>query len=425
MSKKSQKHSEPARPAVQHAHQGRLAGFQPVMDRLIFAIALIGVIVTVHLIIQQGRGFDRGCLGFSAPAAEATFDCNAVVQSDAGKLFGVSNGIWGLLFYVVVTALSAGVAFATSNMLLRLKQVRAALIVFGFLYSMYLVSVSVFQIGELCMLCLTSAGVVTLLLILQAIQYFKHSIRTLTSPQRNLAYDKRYVAGLAVLVLLLVGADVTYFSSLEEAQPALAPVSPIAAGEGGVTSGVCTYTTETLADYTSLIRFDDPMKGSPDAPVTVIEVFEPNCPHCGALHPIMIQAAEQFGDQAKFYFKPVIFWPEVSVVQVHALYAAAQEGKYFEMLDRQFALQNPQGLSLGQLESIAAEIGMDSDAMRQRIQDGAYNAYVNRDDMELRMRRGISSVPMVTINGRVVDPRSRTVECLGQLISEAAGAMGS
>ena len=139
------------------------------MDFLYYALALVGIIVVVHLWIQTGRGFDRGCFGFSAPEeVETSFNCEAVLGSDAGKLLGVSNVIWGLLFYVGL----AGVSFLSiqqdATKAQRTKQFRLLMIAVGLAYSGYLSYVQYFQIGEFCKLCLTSAGIVLLLSIVSA-----------------------------------------------------------------------------------------------------------------------------------------------------------------------------------------------------------------------------------------------------------------
>mgnify|MGYP001952934408 CR=1 FL=1 len=409
----------------QTVQKGRLHSYHPIFDRALFVLALLGVIVTVHLIIQQGRGFDRGCLGFSAPTGAAA-DCNLVVQSDAGKLFGISNAVWGLGYYLVLAAIGAAVAFASGRTVQQLKQGRAALIVFGLLYSLYLVYVQYFQIGEFCVLCLTSASIVTLLFIVQAVEFMQTSIPERVAAQpRNLAREATLIASLAVVVLVLVGADVMYFNSLEEAQtPVAASVEgtqPAAvAAETGTAE--CMYDPEkpVIANYKDAIAFGDPMKGNPQAPVTVIEVFEPNCPHCKTLHPIMSEVVEKYGDKASFYFKPVVFWQQ-SVLQAIALQAAAQEGKFFEMLELQFAAQDPRtGLDLPQLEQMANQIGMNGEAMGQRIKAQMYNSIVERRNAMLMETFGIRSVPVVLINGRTVHSASRTVECIGQLIEQAA-----
>lgn len=411
---------QPRKPSVANS---RLWGYQPLYDRLLFGLALLGVLITVHLIIQQGRGFDRGCLGFSAPnATEATFDCNAVVHSEAGKLFGVSNAYWGLAYYLVLSVLGAVVAFSTAVKQLRVKQIRALFIVFGFLYSLYLLSYQYFRIEEFCALCLASAATAAVLFIIQMIVFMRkpevaHEISTRANSRR----EAPLFASLAILVLVLVGADTIYFKNLESPQQPIAAVSAPGAEAVQLTGAECRYDPEKgpYENYNELVGFGDPVEGNLQSPVTVIEVFEPNCPHCKALYPVMREAAEKYGKQAKFYFKPVVFWQQ-SVTQVLALQAATQEGKFFDMMERQFELQNPKGLNLEQLEQIATQIGMNGEAMGARIQSGMYNKVVADQRAKIMEGFGITSVPMVIINGHVVDSDSRTLDCLGQLITAAA-----
>ena len=135
-----------------------VARYRPGLDRLVFFLALLGILVTVHLWIQQGRGFDRGCLGFSAPAA-VTADCELVTGSEASTLFGVSNAVWGVLFYVLVAALTAVAARAGAAWEGRLKYTRTALIAGGFVYSLYLFYYQLVELGTFCVLCTVSAAI--------------------------------------------------------------------------------------------------------------------------------------------------------------------------------------------------------------------------------------------------------------------------
>lgn len=440
----------------------RLTAFRPVLDRVIFGLALLGMLTAAHLYIQQERGFDRGCFGFSAPGATAA-DCAVVIQSGASTLLGVSNAIWGFGFYLVVAALSFALPFVRERTLRTLKRVRALLIAFGFLYSAYLVFYQVTEIGEYCVLCLISAGIVTTLFILQIVDLLRPSSPSATSkstmPSRPFMREALVMGALTLLVFVLVGADFAYFGSLDRAaaspdrlvldDTAAQPISDtetreadsdtgqVAAEEGAadeaagassaqtevpapVAAAECHYDPEKqpVENYRELVSEIDPAKGNPDAPVTVLEFFDPNCPHCGTLHPIMEEVAAEYGDQAHFVYKPFVLWQH-SVAQSAALYAAAQEGKFFDMLKLQFANQQRNGLSGDQLRAIAQHIGMDPDVMVQRIQSGIYMSVlqmVRRQGEEI----GIQSVPTVLINGRFVDSDSKTVECLGQLIEAAA-----
>ncbi len=149
---------------------------KPVLDFLYYALALLGIIVVVHLWIQSGRGFDRGCFGFSAPeTVTPSVGCEAVLGSDAGKLLGVSNIVWGLLFYIAL----AGVSFLSIRQApadaVRTKTLRLAMIAVGLVYSGYLSYVQYFQLGEFCKLCLTSASIVLLLAIVSAVDLTRRS----------------------------------------------------------------------------------------------------------------------------------------------------------------------------------------------------------------------------------------------------------
>lgn len=145
--------------------EGRLAQYRPWIDRTLFVLSLVGLLVVVHLWLQQERGFDRGCFGFStSQAVEDSFNCEAVTESDAGQFLGLSNVVWGLAFYLSVALLGAG-AMAIPERTSLLKRIRAVVIGLGFLYALYLVNVQFNVIGELCALCLTSAGVTAALFV--------------------------------------------------------------------------------------------------------------------------------------------------------------------------------------------------------------------------------------------------------------------
>ncbi len=239
---------------------------------------------------------------------------------------------------------------------------------------------------------------------------------------------------LAVLVLVLIGADLAFFSGLEETAPAATPEAtartpdaPQAEATDPVTTGPasseqCAYDLEKdrVANYAELVSFMDPAKGNPQAKVTVIEYFDPNCPHCKTLLPVMDEVAEKYGDRARIYYKAIPIW-DFSVPQIEALYAAAHEGKFFDMLPPMFALQDAvrqeKGMTVMMAEELARRSGMDPSLLLQRLQAGTFR----NTAMQQRQKAvdaGLSSVPAVLINGRFV--KDRTAACIGQLIEAAA-----
>ncbi|MDX1741451.1 MAG: vitamin K epoxide reductase family protein, partial [Rhodothermales bacterium] len=185
--------------------------FRPKLDTAVFILGLLGILVVVHLWIQAGRGFDRGCFGFSS--TPATVECEVVTQSDAGSMLGVSNIIWGLVFYVGLSVLSFATVVVGPQKLASVKQLRAGAIGVGFLYSLYLVYIQSVQIGEYCKLCLISAGIVATLFVLQVIDFRSKPV---ASPSDADAANKRFrlFAGLGVVAVLFAVSDVLYFRTL-------------------------------------------------------------------------------------------------------------------------------------------------------------------------------------------------------------------
>jgi predicted DsbA family dithiol-disulfide isomerase len=88
------------------------------------------------------------------------------------------------------------------------------------------------------------------------------------------------------------------------------------------------------------------------------------------------------------------------------------------MLDAQMDLHETRGLSLDRVRALAEEIGMDVSMLNNRLRSGLYRNVV-LEQRNAAAETGLNSVPAVIINGKFAG--SRSVECLGQFIEEAAG----
>lgn len=157
--------SDPEASAAAH-RAARWTQHRPVLNGLMGGVAIAGLAVVRFLGQQQAAGFEAGC-SIAPLDAAPTFDCAAAAHSAASTLFGVSNVVWGALFYAAIALLSLGVA-----VLRRWRgwthRLRAAGIGVGVLYSAYLTAYQFAYLDALCAPCLASAGLVVTLAALQA-----------------------------------------------------------------------------------------------------------------------------------------------------------------------------------------------------------------------------------------------------------------
>lgn len=393
----------------------RLQSYHPILEKSIFGLSLLGIFTVTHLFIQQGRDFDRGCTGFSGlDVSQLAFDCSAVVSSGPGTFLGLSNITWGLGFYIAVAVLTFLIFQVGGVVRAGAHGVRLVGLTGGLLYSGYLVYVQVQLIGALCALCLISAGLTVLLFGAQVVVFFiDDALSEMTMTSRLFKRDLTVYVYLVALTAVLVGADLTYFNTL-----------PSATGQGGqadrgsTSEAVCELDTdaEPVPDNgASLINFQDVTMGPSDASVTIIEYFDPNCPHCKTFHETMKQLVSEYEEEVQFVFKPFPLG-RGSLPEIQALYVANQEGKFSEMLDAQYARQSRSGISKQDLRAIASEIGMNPDVLLSRIEQGKYRQKVVAQ-YKKAIDIGVESTPTVLVNGHFV--QSRSSECMEMFIQRA------
>jgi protein-disulfide isomerase len=229
---------------------------------------------------------------------------------------------------------------------------------------------------------------------------------------------------LIALAAVLVGADFAYFNNLEDpATPEEAAPAQTVAAERAETAArsdsdpACQLdpTKGPVSDWQSLVNMQDPMQGTAGADVTVIEYFDPNCPHCKDFHEAMKPIVDEYEDEVHFVYKPFPL-RSTSLPEVEALYAAAQQGKFFEMLTAQFARQSRGGIVEQDLREIAPEIGMKADVLMTKVNQKKYRSYIVQQ-RQRAIQMGVNSTPTVLVNGHFV--RSRSPECMRQFIERA------
>ena len=155
---------------------------------------------------------------------------------------------------------------------------------------------------------------------------------------------------------------------------------------------------------------DDPMLGSADAKVLIIEFGDYQCPTCRQFwKDIEPRLKKDYIDtgKVKLVFRdfPLTTHPE-AVLAAMAVNCARDQNKYWEFHDKVFREQYNKGddvirLKSADLKKWAKDIKLDSAAFDQCLDAEKYKAEVMKDKMEGEAA-GVQGTPTFFINGRVM-----------------------
>jgi protein-disulfide isomerase len=138
--------------------------------------------------------------------------------------------------------------------------------------------------------------------------------------------------------------------------------------------------------------------GPNEAPVTIVEFSDFQCPYCKSVVPTLKQLTARYGDRVRLVFRDfplVSLHPEAPLAH-EAARCAGELGKFWPYHDRLF-----EGTDYGPaaLKQHAADLKLDADAFAKCLDSGRYRAAIEAD-MEEGTRLGVSGTPTFFINGR-------------------------
>lgn len=159
----------------------------------------------------------------------------------------------------------------------------------------------------------------------------------------------------------------------------------------------------------------DNVLGPEDAPVTLVEYSDFQCPACAAFYPIVKQAlAEpQLKDKVRFVYRsfPLTNIHPNALMAAHAAQAAALQGKFWEMHDKLFDGQKSWSPLSGAaaraiINGYSSTIGLDVAKFDDDIESGAVKDRV-REQINGGNSAGVDSTPTFFVNGReMAQPQS-------------------
>jgi protein-disulfide isomerase len=219
------------------------------------------------------------------------------------------------------------------------------------------------------------------------------------------------IAGIGFTVSLLIAALAFDGSQLEEAK-----VGILSAALGAATITWLLFratallprrlrirallgTAEPLVDlYSEVDPERDHVRGPMEAPVTLVEYGDFECPYCGQAEPVVRELLRDFGDVR-------YVWRHLPLSDVHphaqlaaeAAEAAGEQGAFWEMHD--LLLDHQDRLGAGDVVGYAEELGLDVERFADQLRDHAGAARV-AEDVDSADLSGVSGTPTFFINGR-------------------------
>ena len=140
-----------------------------------------------------------------------------------------------------------------------------------------------------------------------------------------------------------------------------------------------------------------PFKGPKDAPITVVEFSDFECPFCSRGAKTMDDLLKEYPEKVKLVFKnlPLPFHPNAKPAAKAAL-AAGEQGKFWEMHDKLF--ENQRSLNAETFNQVAKDLGLDVDKFKKDFEKEEFDKMIE-EDMALASKLGIQGTPGFFVNG--------------------------
>ena len=165
------------------------------------------------------------------------------------------------------------------------------------------------------------------------------------------------------------------------------------------------------------VNSSDHVQGPDDAPLTLLEYGDYECPYCGLAHPIIKRVQRHFGERLRFVFR------NFPLTQIHPNAEAAAEvaefagahGRFWEMHDGLY--ENQQYLGDKLYMTLATQLALPIHELRVALAAGTYAPRI-RSDFLSGVRSGVNGTPTFFINSKRHDGGFEFDDLVGALEME-------
>ena len=166
------------------------------------------------------------------------------------------------------------------------------------------------------------------------------------------------------------------------------------------------------------------IRGNPNAPVTLEEFGDFECPACGSYTVELRKIESEFGDRLRVIFREYPLYPtphKHALIAAQAAEAAGLQGRFFEMHDKLYENQNAWKDVTDVMPifiDYAKQIGLDTDRFAREINGEIIAARIFQDGKRVHAL-GITGTPAFFVNGKEAKDQSWSPDGLRKMINEA------
>jgi len=156
-----------------------------------------------------------------------------------------------------------------------------------------------------------------------------------------------------------------------------------------------------VANQTFNIAKSDHVSGDFNAPITLVEFSDFECPFCARHYPTMKQILSNYQGKVRLVYKhyPLSFHPNAQKA-AESSECADEQGKFWEYHDKIFENQ-ASGLNVDKFKQWAVELKLNAKKFNDCLDTGKYAAKVQADFQE-GVQKGVNGTPATFINGQLV-----------------------
>lgn len=166
---------------------------------------------------------------------------------------------------------------------------------------------------------------------------------------------------------------------------------------------------------------DAPVRGKREAPVTIIEYADYECPYCQTIQPVIERLEKEFSGKIAFAFKDVPLPMHANAQKAaEAAHCAGVQGKFWEYHDRLFATRQFAGLNL---KEHALALGLDQPKFETCLSTGAQAARIQKYVAEAQAI-SLPGTPAFFVNGKFLNG-AIDYEVLRRAVEEELRAAGA